>query len=183
MGNSFLCLESLHTAYALAANKIRLTHDWQNEIFDHHIMPDFKVGNTVLLGNHISSVWDPKYDQNYFVVYFVSDHQVALSDLSVKLCCATIRDIKIMYAITSSTQLTSWLTWFAMHFMYTKFTHTYVNKATADSRVTPLTTKSHKLPTTQNSAIQVAHIYNPDLGICHWCTHNKLDYTQLHKGL
>ena len=47
--NKVSCFESLSAAYALAAHNMKVTHEQLYEHFDNHPVPEFKVGDVILV--------------------------------------------------------------------------------------------------------------------------------------
>ena len=61
-------------------------------------VPEFNVGDKVLVRNHTRDVWDPKYDVAYCGVG-VMGRQLKLMDESGNTCKVNVQDVKIMYPV------------------------------------------------------------------------------------
>ena len=58
---SLLALNALRDIYALAIHNIKLSRERQESQFLTYPIPEFYVGDNVLIIYHLSDVWDPKY--------------------------------------------------------------------------------------------------------------------------
>ena len=54
--------------YALTIHSIKLSKEDQEDKFLMFTVPEFHVGDKVLVRSHTRDVWDPKYDTAYCVV-------------------------------------------------------------------------------------------------------------------
>ena len=65
---SLLALQASKDISMLAIHNIKLSRERQRKKFLSHPLPEFKVGDKVLVSNHTSHLWDLKYDSAYSVV-------------------------------------------------------------------------------------------------------------------
>ena len=64
---SLLVLDTLRDIYALAFHNIKLSREKEEDTFLTYPIPEFNVGDKVLVRNHTRNVWDLKYDIAYHV--------------------------------------------------------------------------------------------------------------------
>ena len=68
VGNeSLLVLDAPSDMYALVIHNIKLSRKRQSDTFMTYPIPEFNVGDKVLIRNHTRDTWDLKYDVAYHV--------------------------------------------------------------------------------------------------------------------
>lgn len=93
-----LALDVLRGVYALAIHNLKLARERQEDEFKTSPLPDYVVGDLVLVRKHVRSQWDPKYDHSYRITK-IHGRQVELQSQDGKVKLINIQDIRPQYPV------------------------------------------------------------------------------------
>ena len=93
----FLQLDVLRQCYATAAFNLKKARDRNPEELKKPPDRPLKVGDPVIVRNHVREMWDPKYLVDYRVVAFPSERQVEIAAPDGKTRKVNIQDVHFQY--------------------------------------------------------------------------------------
>jgi hypothetical protein len=94
---ALLELDELRKCHALAAFNIKLARERVPDLFKTPPSRPLKIGDPVMLRNHVRNTWDPKYSVENRIISFPSERQVEVIAPNGRVKRVNIQDVHFQY--------------------------------------------------------------------------------------